>query len=831
MAVAPLPLAYAWRSLRRAPVFTTTATLTLALGVGAVTAIFSVVNAVLLRPLPYPDAERLVGVGHTAPAINVGEIGQSLGTYFTYQRVGTSFDAMGLWTVESISLSDPAGGSEPERVRAAALTPSVLPILRVAPLRGRPFTEEEGRPNGAAVALIAEDFWRRRFNADPGLVGRTVQVDGRSVEVIGIMPRTFRFPDARTNAWLPLQMDPATTDGGGFNWSGIARLKPGVSRDAALRDVERGLARVPEFYPNLAPGMPMAGVIQNAKIAPTVRALRDDVIGAFAPVLWVVAATAGLVMLVACANVANLLLVRAEGRQRELTVRAALGAGHGQVLAHFLGESVVLAVLGGGLGVLLAVAGVALLVRYGPTELPRIAEVSVDTTTLLFAIVAAVVASLIATLVPALRQGRVNLGAMLREGGRSGTSGRARQRSRSVLVAVQVALAMVLLAGSGLLARSVMRLREVRPGFDASQVLTFRVELPQATYSTSASVVRFHSDLRERLSALPGVRAVGASTKLPLLIEGSNLNPMSREDRPPGPDELPPVTTFIRATDTYFRTMAIPLVAGRTFSGMTEAQSPQEVVVSRKMAADLWGDSTGQRALGQRLKGLNGLSYTVIGVVETVLDSSLSAPPSTQLYFPVVPLAATGADRDIGSMSSLSVVIRTAGDPLALAPAVRRVVADLDRTLPVFNLQSMDAVMSQSYARLTFTLLVLAVAAGAALVLGAVGLYGVVAYVVTLRTKEIGVRIALGAQPRAVGRSVARQGVLLALGGAAVGLVAFTLLARTLRVFLFGVAPSDPITLLGVTLLLVTVAAAASWLPARRAARINPVEAMRMDQG
>jgi predicted permease len=499
-------------------------------------------------------------------------------------------------------------------------------------------------------------------------------------------------------------------------------------------------------------------------------------------------------------------------------MRAALDAGR-KVLAYFVSEAV-LAVLGGIAGIVLAVTGVALLVRRGPTDLPRLAEVSVDWAALGVGFLASVVASLLATLVPAWRQGHVNLGAMLREGGRSGTSGPARQRARAALVAVQVALAMVL-AGSDS-SPAACQLRRCDRG-STRRRSELQARPPRTTYRTSADVVRFDRELQERLSALPGVRAVGMTSKLPLLLDGSNVNPISREDRPAAADELPPLATFARVTDTYFRAMGIPLVSGRTFTGMTDAQSPLEVVVSRNMATEQVGDSTGAGAVGKRLKALNGTSYFIIGVVETVLDSSLSSPPSALVYFPVVPAADSGADSNIVSLSALSVVVRTTGDPLAMAPAVRRVVTELDRSLPVYNLRAMDEMVSQS-ARLTFMLMVLAVAAGTALILGAVGLYGVVAYVVTLRTKEIGVRIALGAQPRTVGRGVARQGVMLALGGAAVGLVAFTLLARTLRSFLYGVAPTDPLTLLGVTVLLVAVAAAASWIPARRAARINPVE-------
>lgn len=820
---------YAWRSLRRAPAFTIAASLTLALGVGATTAIFSVVNAVLLRPLPYSEPARLVGIWHTLPGVNIPQAGHSLGTYFTYRKLTTDFEEMGAYDVNSVSLSDLTGGGQPERLLVAEITPTVLPVLRVSPLRGRNFTVAEGEPNAAPVAMISDALWRRRFGADPSLLGRTIELDGRAREVIGIMAPGFHFPDAKVQVWLPLILDPAATFAGGFDHTVIARLRPGVSNSAAESGLQRAMARIPELYPNLAPGLSMAGIIENARMGVELHPMRDDVIGAFGQVLWVVAATAGLVLLVACANVANLLLVRAEGRQKELTVRAALGAGRGRVLGHFFAEGVVLAIIGGALGLALAAIGVGLLVRYGPAELPRLAEVSVDGTALAFAFIATLAASLLATFVPAMRQGNVNLGAMLREGGRSGTAGRARQQTRGLLVVAQVALALVLLSGSGLLARSVMRLQAVRPGFDATNVLTLRLDLPSAVYRQPAAMARFYEQLIDRLSGVPGVQTVGVTSKLPLQAEGSNLNPVWREDRPLPPDALPPLAVFVRANGSYFQAMGIPLIAGRTFSSMTEAQSPFEVIVSRKLAREQWGDSTGVSVLGHRVKTLNGTLYTVIGVVETVRDSSLAAPPTAQVYFPVTTAADTGADRSIYGLGTLSVVIRTAGDPLALIATVRREVFSLDPRLPIFNLRAMEDVVAQSFARISFTLLVLAVAAGVALVLGAIGLYGVIAYVVSLRTKEIGVRIALGARPGEVGRLVARQGVLLAGAGVAVGLVAFLLLARMLRGFLFEVSVTDPVTLVGVSTLLVAVAVGASWIPARRAARIDPVEAMRAE--
>lgn len=824
-----LPLRYAWRSLRRAPVFTATVVGTLALGVGAVTAIFSIMNAVLLRPLPYAESDRLVSMGHPAPGLKIGDVGQSLGTYFTYRRLGTAFEETGLYATTSVSVADPAGGASAERVEAGTITPSVLRVLRVNPLRGRAFSDDEGRRGGAAVVLLSEGLWKRRFGADPSIVGRTIQVDGRETEVVGIMPGSFDFPSYRVQAWVPIRLDEAATEAGGFDQHGIGRLKPSVTIDGAQRDAERAFARFPELYPILAEALGTKSIVEQAHMRPLIRSLRDEVIGPFAEVLWIIGATAALVLLVAGANVANLLLVRAEAKQKELTVRTALGAGKGRVRAHFLAESLLLALLGGAGGIAIAEGAITLLLRYGPADIPRLNAVSIDGAALAFGLGAAVLAAFAAAVLPIVRQGTTNVASVLREGGRGGTVGKSRQRTRGVLVAVQVALAVILLSGSGLLARSILRLRDVRPGFDASGLLTFRIDLPASKYRNATQVVNLYDQLITRLQALPGVTDAGVSTKLPLVIDGANLNPITRADRPPAPNELPPLSVFIRATDSYFKAMRIPLVTGRMFASLTPSQTPYEVVVNRRVAEELWGDSTGARAVGQQLTMITGAKYTVIGVVETVRDSSLSAPATAQVFFPIVPASDSGADSNLLDLNGVAVVVRTAADPALLAAAARRIVAELDPALPVFRLNTMERVVGESYARLSFTLLILAVAAAATLLLGAVGLYGVVAYVVGLRTREIGVRIALGAQPGAVGRGIARQGIVLALVGAGVGLLVFLALAQSLRAFLFEVAPTDPLTLAGVVVVLVVVAAGASWLPAVRAARISPIEAMRAD--
>ena len=815
----------AWRSLRRSPAFTATASLTLIIGIGAAVAIFALVNGVLLRPLPYGDPDRLVVPYHNMTVIGLGKGNQTAGTYFTYKKLARSLEAIGVYQRSAVNVSDPRGGGEPQRIGSADITQSVIPLLQVSPLLGRSFTEADDAPHGPNVLLISESLWRSRFGADRGIIGRTLDVNGRTWEIIGVMPKQFRFPSPETQLWLPMRLDPNDPSPGGFNYDGIARLRKGLTVAAAGRELVSVLPRIVEISPNLAPGVSTQMLLDQAKPVPFVVPLKDDVTGGIAKTLWIVAAAAGVVLLVACANVTNLILVRADGRQRELAVREALGAGRGRVTAYFLGESVVVTALSAMAGVGLAAAAIRLLVRQGPVDIPRLAEVRIDLATVGFAIVVSALVAVACSIAPAMRIGRVDLSNALREGGRGGTAGRARQRLRTALVAGQIALALVALASSGLLLRTFQRLNAVRPGFEPQGLATFWMSLPYARYPKDSSVVRFYSQLLDRAKALPGVKDVGLTSRIPFgANNGWSKDPLYPEDDlATYANKIPPLTFYTITDGGYFRTMGIPLVAGKTFDRL-ELQRPNEVIISRSAAMQFWKDSTGQRVLGKRFRELPATQWlTVVGVVGDTRDTSLAMPPSLVVYRP----QAAGGDNQM--RWTMGLVVRTASDPTSITSAVQRAVRELDPTLPLFDVRTMTEMTAASMAQLSFTIIVLGAAALVTLILGAVGLYGVMAYVVSLRTRELAVRIALGATPSAVVRMVTKQGVAVTGLGIASGLVLFVIVARALKSLLFGVASTDPVTLVSASLLLVGIAALASWLPARRTSRVDPADVLRAE--
>ncbi|HEV8197755.1 MAG TPA: FtsX-like permease family protein, partial [Gemmatimonadales bacterium] len=551
------------------------------------------------------------------------------------------------------------------------------------------------------------------------------------------------------------------------------------------------------------------------------------VTGAIARTLWMVAAAAGLVLLVACANVANLILVRADQRQREIAVREALGAGRARVLAVFLGESLLLAGAAavGGLG--LAWLAVRTLATAGPADIPRLAEVGIGPATLLFVLGVALLVAVICTVIPALRLGRApQLSVALRQGGRSGTASRSQHRLRGAMVAFQVALALVVLAGSGLLLRTFQRLHGVEPGFTADRVATFWMSLPQARYADDASVVRFYSELLRRAGEVPGVRNAGLTSRLPLLDHGMNSNPFYTEEDAEAATRIPPLQIFTTVDGNYFQVMGIPLLAGRTFDRL-ESQREYEAIVSQRTAEQFWKDPTGRAALGKRFRDLpGGAWYTVIGVVGNTRDTALAAPPSQTVYFPEI----ASKDTMYGLLQrTMALVLKTQGDPTTITRQVQQVVRGLDPTLPTFDVRPMEGVLRASTARLSFTISILGAAAAVTLLLGAIGLYGVLTYLVTLRTRELGVRIALGAAPSSVARMITRQGLVLTGAGIGGGLVLFLLLARFLKSFLFGVSTVDPLTLGAAALALIGISALASWIPARRAARVDPAGALRAE--
>ena len=812
------------RRLARAPGFTIVSILTLGLGIAGTTAAFSVVNAVLLRPLPYRNPDRLVQLWHTAPGVNIDRVEQSDASYIQYHDKATkSFESVASYQSSASSLT---GGQEPERVPSANVTASFLPTLGVRPAIGRNFTDDEDRAGGPQVAILSDALWRRRYGADPGMIGKTIQVDGITREVVGIMPADFHFPDATTQLWIPMGIDRAHLSTGNFNRNAIARLRPGVTIPAAEAEMQPILMRLPDDYP----GMMTRTMFEQAKIRVTVHPLREDVVGDIRPILFTVLGTVGFVLLIACANVANLFLVRAEARTKEVAVRSALGASPRSIIKLYLGESLVLSAAGAALGVALAFAALRLLLRLAPAGLPRAAEIGVDGASLGVAALIAVVTGLFFSAMPFIRAGKAELTPTLRDGSRGSTSGRERQRVLNAFVVAQVALALVLLVGSGLLARSFQRMRAVDPGFDPANVLTLRLSVPGSTYRTVGDISRFYHELTTRVASVPGVLAVGATSKLPLVDDGSSHNGTWIEDRPITKEELPTIHSTASVTQDYFRAMNIAIVEGRTFRDDGSERPSHEVIVGRAFARHFWPNGS---ALGKRIKtgGPEAAWSTIVGVVGDVHDEALTKPVDEMIYQPVVSVIQPqpGTPDSIVAENTMTLAIRTAGEPTSVLPAVRREVWGLDRNLPLVNVRPLADVVGTAMARTTFTLIMIGAAAGVALLLGAIGIYGVISYMVSLRTREIGVRMALGAQSRQVRRMVVRQGLVLAVIGVAIGLAGALALARLISSLLYGIAPYDPVTLASVTLGLLVVAAVASWLPAMRAARIDPIEALRAE--
>jgi len=816
------------RSLARAPLFAAAAVLTLGLGIGATAAAFSVINAVLLRPLPYPNADRLVVLRHSLIGIGIPEAGQSLGTFYHYRHHSRTLASIAAYAPLSLNLADMNGTGDAERVHAADVSANFLSTLGVVPALGRGFVSADERPN-TRVALVSDELWRQRYGANKNILNQQVRINGEVYQIIGVMPPAFHSPEATTVLWRPLQLDSLTPHAGGFSFGGIARLAPSVTVEQAQAELNKLLPRLPESFPDLFPTLPTAQLLAQSKAAAVVRPMRDAAVGAFARALWVVGATVALLLVVTFTNVTNLLLVRAQARAHELAVRAALGASRGRLVSRFFGEAAVLAAAGAAIGVAFAFGATGLLVRYAPSNFPRLSSVHVDVATIAFTMLIAVLATLACGAVPALRFEVSALGAFLREGGRSATGGRATHRAQRALIVVQVALAVVLLAGSGLLARTVERLNAVKPGFDPSGTLAFTMSLPQVQYSHAGSASRFYDETIKRLAALPGVSDAGIVSHLPLSGE-SPLAPVFVEHAPPPPNTLPPVYPFTMASAGYFRTMRIPLLAGRVFTDPQDPSDANAVIVSRAFAEKYWHDSTGRAAVGQRVRVLANRWSPIIGVVESVRDTSLEAAPIGQTYLPLSIVSSDVPDSAAPFTPRVaSIVLRTHGEPVALGMSVRRVLHSMDANVPVYDLEPVTDALERATARTRFVLMVLGAAAVITLVLGAVGLYGVIAYIVTLRTREIGLRLALGAAPSGVLGSVLRDGMILAVIGVAVGLVAFASVARFLAGFLYGVWPTDPLTLTTVAVTLLVVAGVASGVPAWRASRIDPLEALRSD--
>ncbi|AHG92954.1 permease (plasmid) [Gemmatirosa kalamazoonensis] len=811
---------YAFRRLRGAPGFAAAVVAMLALGIGATTTVFGVVDGILIRPLPFADPSRLVGLTHSIQIAGLSVVQQSDASFLLYQRHTRAFDGIAVWRTRDVNVAATDASAGAERVEAAGVSATFFPVLGVRPRAGRTFVEGEDRLGAPPIVVLSEPLWRRKFGADPAIVGKRVVVDGQPREVVGVMPAAFRYPSASIAIWYPLPLDPPHANPGSFNYTAVARLKPGVTPGAARADLARVLPRLLDEFPSDIP----RAMFEQAHVTPIVTPLRDVLVGDVTRMLWLLLGAVVLLLLVACANVASLFLVRAEGAQRDLAVRNALGAGAGAIVAQYFGEAAVLAAAGGALGVALAAAGMAALHRLpSGVDLPRLAEVGVDARVVLFALVVSVLGALVVSLMPVLRARRIAPAVVLKESSRSATAGRDRQRARSALVVAQVALALVLVAGSALMARSFARLRDVSPGFEADGLFTMRVALPQATYTDGARALAFYDRVLAEARAIPGVRDATVTEWLPLTGD-HNDSAMEIEDHPLAEGEVPPDHPLVFVTPEYFRTMRVPLLAGRTFTPVDAQHLPLEVLVSRAFARQYW---PGKNPIGKRVRqGLTKTWYTVVGVAGDVHLEALEKPAEQAIYFPLaIPDDSGRAD----VTRAATIVVRTAGDPSRLAGPLRAAVRRVDPAIPTYAEQPMSAVLGASAARTRFVLLMLGVASLVALAIGAVGLYGVLAYGVTLRRREIGVRIALGAGRTHVSRMIARRGIALACAGVGVGLVGAIAATRVLHGLLYDVSPTDPVALAATTMVLLGVALLASWLPARRAAAVDPMEALRRD--
>jgi predicted permease len=803
---------YGLRQLRRNPGFTVVAVLTLALGIGANTAIFSVVEGVLLKPLPYPHPEELVAVWDTAPGLNIDDLNPSPSDYFIFREQSRFFQDIGLYMGYSVNIT---GLAEPEHASAIQVTDGVLPILGVTPILGRSFTRADDSPRSAKTVMLTYGYWQHQFGGDSSLIGKTITVDGTMRQIIGVLPRDFRFGGPNLALLLPIQLDRSKTALGSYSFHAVARLRAGVTLEQANADVARMLPVVLRSFPP-PPGYSLK-MFQDARIGPNLRTLKQDVVGDVGKVLWVLMGGIGMVLLIACANVANLLLVRAEGRQQELAIRAALGASRGRIAAEMLFESLILALLGGVLGLGLAYAGLRALVAMAPTGLPRLNEIGMDGTVVLFTLAISLVSTLLFGSVPALKYGGAALGTGLREGGRSMSESRQRHRSRSVLVVVQVALALVLLVSSGLMIRTFRALTRVDPGFvTPSEIQTFRVDIPDTEVKEAERVVRTQEEILHKIGAVPGVSSVGISMSVPM--DGNEWNdPVLVKDHTYAPGEIP-LHRYRFVAPGYFKTLGTPLLAGRDITWGDIYNKVPVAIVSERLAHEYWHDPSS--ALGRQIRSNTKDDWhEVVGVVGDVHDDGIDKEPPSSVYWTIAP-----------NINFVAFSIRSprAGSE-SLMNEVRQAVWSVDPNLPLADVQTLDFLYRKSMARTSFTLVMLAVAGSMALLLGIVGLYGVIAYSVSRRTHEIGIRLALGAQANDVLKLVVGGGFRLTTLGVGIGLVAALGSTRFLAGLLYGVKPTDLLTFIFVSLLLTAVALLACYIPARRAIKVDPMVALRYE--
>ncbi len=813
-------LRYALRGLRQRPGFTLVAVLTLALGIGANTAIFSVVNGVLLRALPYDQPERLAMIwGHRSQQ---PQAELSVPELYDLRERTRAFAGVAAFADGNINLT---GSGAPERIRAGYFTANAPGLLGVTPVLGRGFTAEEDSPGGPAAVLLSDGLWRRRFGADPGVIGRVLTLDEAPTTVVGVMPPGFQLPSHYAGApremWAPLQLDPAInrSERGWHFLEAIGRLRDGVTLEAASAETSTLMRGMLAAYPTE----------YTPEFDGSATAVSQEVVGDVRPALLVLLGAVALLLLMACANVAGLLLARSEARQREIALRTALGAGRSRLVRQLLTESLLLAVAGGLVGLLLAVWGVQGLLLAAPASVPRLDTVGIDVRVLGYTLAVTVITGILFGLAPAVHALRGDLTGALTDGGRAGTSGRRRQRVRQALVMGQVAVALVLVTGAGLLVQSFIRLRQVDPGFVPARLLTARVELSPVRYGANDVKRRFYETLLERLQAMPGVRAAATARALPMTgkleIGDWSFVLEGQASSPPLPTDYHPADWQV-VSPGYFATMGIPVQQGRDFAAADRLGAPGAIIVNRTLARQVWpaGDALGRRVLLGG-GGTDSVWRTVVGVVGDVRHRGLTASPRPEMFLPYAQFPAGTGNTPL----AMHVVLRTQGDPAALATALGAAVSALDPDVPLSSVQTMESAMGSWAAERRLVMLLVSGFALVALVLGSVGIYGVMAHLVAQREREIGVRMALGALPGQILGLVVSQSAWLVGAGIAAGTLGALAVTRLLASLLFQVRPTDPLTFVGTALVLVLAAAGATLLPALRAVRTDPAHALRSD--
>jgi predicted permease len=821
-------LKFVFRRLRKSPGFAITVLLTLAIGIGANTAVFSVLNSVILKPLPYPEPDQLVSLNLDAPGaegLASFENGLRLSgsMYFTFSEHNRTFQSLGVWRPGT---SNVTGFAQPEEVHAANMTDGVLETLEVPPMLGRLLSVADQDPRNANNIMLSYGYWQRRFGGDRSVIGRSIMVDARQRTIIGVMPRGFRLVDLDFDILTPMGLDPHNEPLAGFAFQGIGRLKPGVTIAQADGDVARLIKVWMDSWTN-GPGT-NPHWYEQWRITPAFRPLKQEIVGDVSKLLWVVMATIGLVMLIACTNVANLLLVRAESRQQELSIRAALGAGRARIARELLVESLALGLIGGLFAIGVAHEGLRLLVAIGPTDLPRLTEISLDARSLIFTMLLAVFSGLFFGAIPALKYAGSRMRSVSTGATRTTSTNRERQRARNTLVIAQVAMALVLLVSAVLMIRTFWRLRNVDPGFsDARHLQTLRISVPDSLVSDQVAATHLQNAIADKLAAIPGVTSVGFAEAVPMEGIDPMWDEIRFEDKSDNHDH-PPLRLFNYVSPNYFHTMGTRIVAGRDFTWTDVYGLRPGIILSEGFARSQWGSPAA--AIGKRGRQFSGMPWQeIVGVVQDVHHNGVSADAPPIIYWATM-IPNPYMKNTIHAPRSVTIAIRTsrAGSESFLAE-LQQAVGSVNSSLPLASVRTMQEIYSKSLARTSFTLVMLAIAGSMALTLGILGIYGVISYTVAQRTREIGIRVALGAQKSELKWMFVRSALVLTGFGVGLGVCAAAGLMQLMKSLLFGISPLDPFTYIAIPLVLIASAALASYLPARRAASIDPVEALRAD--